>query len=129
MKKNIPGYDQLIENYHHLINQPNLPREENNGVYQRYQHPIITAQHAPIHWKYDLNPATNPLGLERIGINSTFNPGAIKFEGKYLLAVRVEGNDRKSFFAIAESPNGIDKFEFRLTYQLRTVIIIRTHES
>ena len=112
MKNNIPGYDQLIENYHHLINQPNLPREENNGVYQRYQHPIITAQHAPIHWKYDLNPATNPLGLERIGINSTFNPGAIKFEGKYLLAVRVEGNDRKSFFAIAESPNGIDKFEF-----------------
>ncbi len=108
----IQGYDQLIENYNRLINQPNFPVEENNGVYQRYKNPILTAQHAPIHWKYDLNPETNPLGLERIGINATFNPGAIKFEGKYLLAVRVEGNDRKSFFAMAESPNGVDKFEF-----------------
>ena len=108
----IKGYDQLIENYNNLVNKPNSPVKENNGVYQRYQNPVVTAKHAPIHWKYDLNPETNPLGLERIGINATFNPGAIKFEGKYLLAVRVEGNDRKSFFAIAESPNGIDKFEF-----------------
>lgn len=108
----IKGYDQLIENYNNLVNKPNSPVKENNGVYQRYQNPVVTAKHAPIHWKFDLNPETNPLGLERIGINATFNPGAIKFEGKYLLAVRVEGNDRKSFFAIAESPNGIDKFEF-----------------
>ncbi|MBW2962735.1 glycoside hydrolase family 130 protein [Mesonia aestuariivivens] len=108
----IKGYDQLIENYNNLIQQPNSPVEENNGVYQRYHNPVVTAKHAPIHWKFDLNPETNPLGLERIGINATFNPGAIKFEEKYLLAVRVEGNDRKSFFAIAESPNGIDNFQF-----------------
>ena len=108
----INNYDALMSAYKAVINKPNSPVEQNNGVYQRYQNPVLTADHAPIHWKYDLNAETNPLGLERIGINATFNAGAMKFEGKYVLAVRVEGNDRKSFFAIAESPNGIDKFEF-----------------
>tara|TARA_R110002020_G_scaffold43612_5_gene126536 strand:+ start:539 stop:1729 length:1191 start_codon:yes stop_codon:yes gene_type:complete len=108
----IKNYDALMSAYKAVINKPNSPIEQNNGVYQRYEHPVLTAEHAPVHWKYDLNAETNPLGLERIGINATFNAGAMKFEGKYVLAVRVEGNDRKSFFAIAESPNGVDQFEF-----------------
>lgn len=83
-----------------------------NGIYSRYKNPILTRDHIPLHWRYDLNPETNPMFMERIGFNSTFNAGAIKWNGKYLLAVRVEGNDRKSFFAIAESPNGIDNFRF-----------------
>jgi 4-O-beta-D-mannosyl-D-glucose phosphorylase len=83
-----------------------------NGIYDRYENPIITAQHAPIHWRYDLNPATNPYLMERIGVNAAMNSGAMKWGDKYLLVVRVEGIDRKSFFAIAESPNGIDNFRF-----------------
>jgi len=82
------------------------------SIYDRYVHPILTAQHAPIHWRYDLNPATNPFLMERFGINAAFNSGAIKFDGKYLFVVRVEGMDRKSFFAVAESPNGVDNFQF-----------------
>jgi len=83
-----------------------------NGIYDRYENPIITAEHAPIHWRYDLNPATNPYLMERIGVNAAMNSGAMKWGDKYLLVVRVEGIDRKSFFAIAESPNGIDNFRF-----------------
>jgi 4-O-beta-D-mannosyl-D-glucose phosphorylase len=81
-------------------------------VLQRYQFPILTAEHAPVFWRYDLNPETNPYLMERFGINATFNSGAMKWQGKYLLIVRVEGRDRKSFFAVAESPNGIDQFRF-----------------
>jgi 4-O-beta-D-mannosyl-D-glucose phosphorylase len=83
-----------------------------NGLYSKYKNPVLTREHAPIHWRYDLNPETNPYFMERIGINATLNSGAIKWNGKYLICVRVEGNDRKSFFAIAESPNGIDNFRF-----------------
>lgn len=83
-----------------------------NGVYDRYEHPVLTADHIPMEWKYDFNEKTNPFFLERIGINAVLNPGAIKWNGKYLLMARVEGVDRKSFFAIAESPNGIDQFKF-----------------
>jgi len=83
-----------------------------NGLYNKYKNPVLTREHAPIHWRYDLNPETNPYFMERIGINATLNSGAIKWNGKYLVCVRVEGNDRKSFFAIAESPNGIDNFRF-----------------
>lgn len=83
-----------------------------NGVYNRYKNPILTREHVPMHWRFDYNPATNPFFMERIGFNAAFNSGAIKWKGKYLLVVRVEGNDRKSFFAIAESPNGIDNFKF-----------------
>lgn len=83
-----------------------------NGVYERYENPILTAAHAPLEWRYDFNPATNPFLMERIGIHATFNSGAIKWNGKYVLVVRVEADDRKSFFAVAESPNGVDNFRF-----------------
>lgn len=83
-----------------------------NGLYRRYKNPVLTAAHIPYTWKYDLNPETNPFLMERFGINAVLNAGAIKWEDKYLLAARVEGHDRKSFFAIAESPNGIDNFRF-----------------
>src|SRR5690606_30931617 len=108
----IHNYESLMRLYKKVIERNNEPQEHNNGIYIRYKNPIITSEHAPVHWRYDLNANTNPYGLERIGINATFNAGAIKWEGKYILAVRVEGNDRKSFFAVAESPNGIDHFEF-----------------
>jgi 4-O-beta-D-mannosyl-D-glucose phosphorylase len=103
---------QLKSSHKELIAQKNYKNSLSNGIYDRYQNPIITPQHTPIHWRYDLNPKSNPFLMERFGINATFNAGAIKFEGKYLLVVRVEGLDRKSFFAIAESPNGIDNFQF-----------------
>lgn len=103
---------EAIKSYKKLIKKKNKPFKKSNGVYKRYKNPILTADHAPIHWRYDLNKDTNPLGLERIGINATFNAGALKWNDNYVLCVRVEGNDRKSFFAIAESPNGIDNFKF-----------------
>lgn len=96
-----------------LITRKNEEVFSTNGIYTRYKNPVLTREHIPLHWRFDFNPATNPGFMERIGFNATFNAGAIKWEGKYLLAVRVEGNDRKSLFAIAESPNGIDNFRFR----------------
>ncbi|MCY2685533.1 glycoside hydrolase family 130 protein [Salinimicrobium sp. TH3] len=110
--RKIPQYEELIKEHKDFIQILNKPLGNSNGIVQRYKNPVITAAHAPLHWRYDFNAATNPLGLERIGVNATFNPGAIKWNGKYVLAVRVEGNDRKSFFAMAESPNGVDNFEF-----------------
>ena len=104
--------DKVKERYNKLISRKNKPAKYSNGIFERYKYPILTAEHAPLHWRYDLNPETNPFGMERIGVNATFNAGAIKFNGKYVLCVRVEGNDRKSFFAMAESPNGIDNFKF-----------------
>ena len=83
-----------------------------NGVYERYINPILTAAHAPLEWRYDLDEKTNPFLMERIGIHAAFNSGAIKWNGRYLLVVRVEADDRKSFFAVAESPNGVDNFRF-----------------
>jgi 4-O-beta-D-mannosyl-D-glucose phosphorylase len=115
--KIIPGYFKkriaVLENNHYtLINLSNKPVEGGNGIFERYRYPVLTAAHAPLAWRYDLNPDTNPYLLERMGINAVFNPGAIKLEGKYLLIARVEGVDRKSFFAVAESPNGTDNFKF-----------------
>lgn len=102
----------LVEGrYEELVTRPNSPIE-GNGIYERYEHPVLTAEMIPPFWKYDYNPETNPYFMERIGINATFNAGAMKWNGRYLLMVRVEGNDRKSFFAVAESPNGIDSFRF-----------------
>ncbi len=102
-----------LENAHsELITRSNRPIPLGNGIYERYEHPILTAQHAPLFWRYDLNPATNPYLMERYGINAAFNAGAIKYNGAYLLVARVEGLDRKSFFAVAESPNGVDNFRF-----------------
>jgi 4-O-beta-D-mannosyl-D-glucose phosphorylase len=102
----------LFEEYERLITRTNKPLESGNGIFTRYQYPILTAAHTPVFWRYDLDEQTNPFLMERIGINATLNSGAIKWNGKYLLIVRVEGADRKSFFAVAESPNGIDNFRF-----------------
>lgn len=105
--------NDLEDEYKSLVEKPNLPiKEFDNGIYTRYQNPVLTAKHIPLDWKFDFNPETNPLLLERIGFNAAFNAGAIKFNDKYILCARVEGNDRKSFFAIAESDNGIDNFKF-----------------
>lgn len=103
---------KLKDNYEELINRSNIKEELGNGVFSRYKYPILTAAHVPLNWRYDFNAATNPFLMERIGFNATFNAGAIKFNDKYLLLVRVEGVDRKSFFAVAESPNGVDNFKF-----------------
>lgn len=103
---------QLEEAHFALITRGNAKRPFGNGIFDRYTYPILTADHAPLFWRYDLNPDTNPYLMERFGINATFNAGAIKLNGKYLLVVRVEGMDRKSFFAVAESPNGVDHFQF-----------------
>ena len=109
-------FKQALENlkaeHEELLSRKNIKSESGNGIYDRYEYPVLTAAHAPLHWRYDFNPETNPFLMERIGVNATLNSGAIKWNGKYLLVVRVEGNDRKSFFAIAESPNGIDNFRF-----------------
>jgi 4-O-beta-D-mannosyl-D-glucose phosphorylase len=83
-----------------------------NRIFDRWEFPVLTAAHAPIHWRYDLDRKTNPMLLERMGINATFNAGAILHDGRYLVVARVEGADRKSFFAVAESPNGVDRFRF-----------------
>ena len=96
-----------------LITRPNeVDLAWDNGVYQRFRHPVVTAAHTPLTWRYDLNPSTNPFLMERIGVNAAFNAGAIELDGKILLVVRVEGWDRKSFFAVAESANGVDAFRF-----------------
>ncbi len=103
---------QLREAYLDLISRENQPQFLGNGIFDRYTYPVLTAAHAPLFWRYDLNPDTNPYLMERFGINAAFNAGAIKLNGKYLLVARVEGLDRKSFFAVAESPNGVDNFRF-----------------
>lgn len=95
-----------------LLSRPNEKIIPGNGIYDKYIHPVVTADHAPIIWEYDLNPDSNPFLMKRFAINATFNAGAMKWRNKYILVVRVEGADRKSFFAIAESPNGIDDFRF-----------------
>lgn len=102
----------LFDDYEKLVTRKNMPVEGGNGIFTRYQYPILTAAHTPVFWRYDLDEKTNPFLMERIGMNATLNSGAIKWNGKYLLVVRVEGADRKSFFAVAESPDGIDNFRF-----------------
>jgi len=103
---------RILMDYESLVTRPNKALFSTGGVYERYEHPVVTADHIPPHWRYDMNPATNPYFMERLGINAAFNAGAILFEGKYYLVVRVEGHDRKSFFAMAVSDNGIDNFRF-----------------
>jgi 4-O-beta-D-mannosyl-D-glucose phosphorylase len=95
-----------------LVARPNPAQPLGNGLIARHQHPVLTAQHVPLAWRYDLNPSTNPYLMERLGVNAAFNAGAIRLGGRYLLVARVEGLDRKSFFAVAESPNGVDNFHF-----------------
>lgn len=95
-----------------LLTRKNEKYFSTNGIFNRYKHPVLTRDHFPLEWRFDFNPHTNPFFMERIGFNAAMNSGAMKWKGKYLLAVRSEGNDRKSFFAIAESPNGVDNFRF-----------------
>lgn len=104
--------DDLTARHKALVSRKNQPIRPGNGIYERWQFPVVTPEHTPLFWRYDLDPASNPFLMERLGVNATFNSGAMLWQGKYLLVVRVEGNDRKSFFAIAESPNGVDNFRF-----------------
>ena len=103
---------QLFQQHEKLIGRKNSKLKNGNGIFDRYQNPVVTAEHTPIFWRYDLDPKTNPHLMERMGINATFNAGAIEHEGKILVLARVEGADRKSFLAVTESANGIDNFRF-----------------
>ncbi len=103
---------ELQARHRALIERPNRPTERDNGIYRRWTNPILTADHTPLFWRYDLDFKSNPFLMERIGVNAAFNSGAIYRDGKYLLVVRVEGVDRKSFFAVADSANGVDNFSF-----------------
>lgn len=102
----------IIEEQERLLSRKNEMISKSNGVFNRYKHPVLTAGHVPFNWRYDVNPNTNRYMMERIQVNAVMNSGAIKWGSKYVLVVRVEGADRKSFFAVAESPNGIDNFRF-----------------
>ena len=104
--------DALQDAHLRLLETPNEPLNATNGVYQRWQNPVITADHTPLDWRYDLDPASNPFLLERLGVNATFNAGALYRSGRHQVLVRVEGDDRKSFFALAESASGVDGFRF-----------------
>ena len=95
-----------------LIQRPNEALSDSNGWFRRYRYPVLTAAHTPIFWRYDLNPSTNPFLMERLAINAAFNVGAMEWRGGVVLMARVEGADRKSFLAVAESANGIDRFRF-----------------
>lgn len=107
-----PKYFDEFKKQEKIITRKNVPSDFYNGIYTKYKYPVITREFIPLFWKYDLNADTNPEFMERLGVNATMNSGAIKLNGKYYLVVRVEGNDRKSFFAVAESDNGIDNFRF-----------------
>lgn len=102
----------LTQRYEALIGRTNEKLPYGNGIYDRYKYPLLTAEHAPLIWRYDFNEESNPYFAERIGVNGVFNPGAIELNGKFYIIARVEGNDRKSFFAVAESSSGVDGFRF-----------------
>lgn len=107
-------FQEMAKRHEELVSRKNvIDTNWYNGCFERYVDPVVTAEHIPLEWRYDLDINTNPYGMERLGINAVMNSGAIKFNGKYLLVCRVEGYDRKSFFAVAESDNGIDNFKFR----------------
>jgi len=111
-KTSSKSIEQLYHEHNSLTKRKNIEIPHNSNIYRKYQYPILTAAHVPLHWRFDLNKESNPLVLERLGINVVFNAGALKWQGKYVLALRVEGKDRKSFFALVESENGIDNFKF-----------------
>ena len=103
----------LKKQYREVTGRKNRMVEPGNGIFERYAYPVLTKEHVPLYWKYDLNRNTNPYLMERMGVNCVFNPGAIALDGRICLVARVEGADRKSFFAVAESAGGIDGFKFR----------------
>lgn len=105
-------YYEELEKYNKLISGKNVKSDFYNGIYDRYKYPVLTREHIPLTWKYDLNPETNPYFMERLGVNAVMNSGAIYLNGKFYLVARIEGNDRKSFFGVAESDNGVDGFKF-----------------
>lgn len=102
----------VMKRYEEIVNRKNVKSDFYNGIYDRYEYPVLTRDHIPPFWKFDMNPETNPYFMERIGVNAVMNSGAIELNGKFYLVARVEGNDRKSFFAVAESDSGIDGFRF-----------------
>lgn len=104
--------NKAVESYEKLIARKNEKSDRFNGIYDCYKYPVLTAAHAPVIWRYDMNPETNPFFMERLGINAVLNSGAIELNGKFYLVARVEGNDRKSFFAVAESDSPVDGFRF-----------------
>ena len=106
------NYYVELDKYNKLISRKNVKADIDNGIYDRYVYPVLTREHIPLAWKYDLNPETNPYFMERLGVNAVMNSGAIELDGKFYLVARIEGNDRKSFFGVAESDNGIDGFRF-----------------
>ena len=103
---------EIRAHHEQLLTRTNQPLTWGNGIYEKYQHPILTAEHTPLEWRYDFSEQDNPYLMQRIMMNAVLNAGAIKLNGRYLLVCRVEGADRKSFFAVAESPNGVDNFRF-----------------
>ncbi len=105
-------YEEELRKQEALISRKNKKTDEYNGIYERYEYPVLTREHIPLTWKYDLNPETNPFFMERLGVNAVMNSGAIYLNGKYYLVARIEGNDRKSFFGVAQSDNGVDGFRF-----------------
>ena len=107
------GYRIELEKQEKLLSRKNIRSDFSNGIYHRWEYPVLTAEHIPLTWRYDLNKETNPYFMERLGVNAVFNAGAIEFDGRYLIVARVEGNDRKSFFAVAESDSPVDSFRFR----------------
>ena len=113
---NNPTYEERVKalRAHHeeLLARPNIIELWGNGIYDRWQFPVLTAEHTPLEWRYDFCEKDNPHLMQRIMMNATFNAGAMKWNGKYIVVARVEGADRKSFFAVAESPNGTDNFRF-----------------
>ena len=107
-----PQYYVELDKYNRFIERKNQKSTFYNGVFDRYEYPVLTREHIPLTWKYDLDPETNPYFMERLGVNAVMNSGAIELNGKFYLVARIEGNDRKSFFGVAESDNGIDGFRF-----------------
>lgn len=106
------NYSLAEKEYNALINRKNVVSDDYNGIYSRFKYPVLTDKHTPLFWRYDMNPETNPHFMQRLGINAVFNAGAIELDGKYYLVARVEGWDRKSFFAVAESKSPVDGFRF-----------------
>lgn len=107
-----PNYYKEYEKYRQLIERKNEKSPDYNGWYDRYKYPVLTKDHIPLFWRYDLNEKTNPFFMERLGVNAVFNSGALKLNGKYYLVARIEGNDRKSFFGVAESDSPVEGFTF-----------------